>query len=114
MAEMMLGFECPYGLVDNYADCENVNKPECAKCMEKAKLISDTMNGLFIGKWISVEDRLPEHCMYVLCCGARGGMFVGNVSTVKHLDDKVKAFQHGGQERYITHWMPLPEPPKEG
>ncbi len=65
-------------------------------------------------KWIPVTERLPDESFKnVLCCGARGGMFVGWVAT-KPEHGKITAFVHGGNGRYITHWMPLPEPPKEG
>ena len=67
-------------------------------------------------KWIPVTERLPEdNVHYVLCCGAKGGMFVGWVA-VRSYDggDKATAFVHGGNGRNITHWMPLPEPPKDG
>ena len=65
-------------------------------------------------QWIPVTERLPDESFKnVLCCGARGGMFVGWVAT-KPEDGKIMAFVHGGNGRYITHWMPLPEPPKDG
>ena len=64
-------------------------------------------------QWISVEERLPESDKYVLCCGSKGGMFVGSVCDIILADGKVTAFVHGGRGRHITHWMPLPEKPKE-
>lgn len=64
-------------------------------------------------EWISVEERLPGSDKYVLCCGSKGGMFVGSVCDIILADGKVTAFVHGGRGRHITHWMPLPEPPKE-
>ena len=65
-----------------------------------------------MAEWISVKEKLPEEPRhYVLCCGARGGMFVGWVAR-EHFG-KATAFVHGGQGRYITHWMPLPDPPEE-
>lgn len=65
-------------------------------------------------RWIPVTERLPERHKNVLCCGARGGMFVGwftNISAIS--DGKTIAYVHGGNGRYVTHWMLLPEPPKE-
>ncbi len=65
-------------------------------------------------RWIPVTERLPESVHeYVLCCGAKGGQFVGWVGTGFITSGKVMAFKHGGKGRYITHWMPLPQPPKE-
>lgn len=62
--------------------------------------------------WIPVTERLPEAHKFVLCCGSQGGQFVGWVGTRVDGDSKVMAIQQGGKGRYITHWMPLPEPPK--
>ena len=74
------------------------------------------MQYLIKPRWVPVTERLPESMHeYVLCCGEKGGQFVGWVAT-KTYDDgiKARAFAHGGRGRNITHWMPLPEPPKEG
>ena len=85
---------------------------------EKCDLVDAIGNKIFAsvyrkqseGEWISVDDRLPEAGKLVLCIWERG-------------DDK----QNYGFGRYqahdvwyvsnegmpcVTHWMPLPEPPK--
>ena len=70
-----------------------------------------------MAEWISVKERVPGWHEYVLCCGSKGGMFVGYVCASPaeiDIENRAYAFQHGGKGRYITHWMPLPEPPKEG
>lgn len=65
-------------------------------------------------KWIPVTERLPDTIHeYVLCCGEKGVQFVGWIGEGVIVSGKARAFQHGGKGRYITHWMPLPEPPKE-
>ena len=67
-------------------------------------------------KWISVTERLPDSSdEYVLCCGSKGGMFVG-WAAIKTYDGsgKCTGFQNSGKGRSFTHWMPLPEPPKDG
>jgi len=60
--------------------------------------------------WISVKDRLPENDgLYIVCKTVRGhrisfeAHWKGNewLSVVKN-----------NQLDYITHWQPLPEPPK--
>lgn len=63
-------------------------------------------------RWISVEERLPEGREYVLCCGSKGGQFVGWVAQSVR-QKKAYAFQYGRNWRRITHWRQLPEPPKE-
>ena len=60
-------------------------------------------------KWISVEDALPKFGARVLCkCRA-------NIYEV--LTWTVDGWEHDPQHVYmsgfVTHWMPLPEPPSE-
>ncbi|MBD1220529.1 DUF551 domain-containing protein [Acinetobacter seifertii] len=65
-------------------------------------------------EWISVTDRLPEDNEYVdiLINGKRR-----MVDTV-FLDNKFYIFPPFAKEQWVevknnvTHWMPLPEPPK--
>ncbi len=67
-------------------------------------------------KWTPVTERLPDSdTEYVLCCGSKGGMFVG-WTAIKSYDEsgKCTGFQNSGKGRSFTHWMPLPEPPKDG
>lgn len=77
-------------------------------CKHQATEIRELKN-----QWIPVAERLPEGRTNVLCCGANGGMFVGWTSGYV-FKGKVRAFVHGGSGRNITHWMPLPEAPKDG
>lgn len=66
-------------------------------------------NPSMLPKWISVKDRLPEEEKEVLC-------YLGN-SIAKLM---VVAFRRCGEWYFdgwpcptVTHWMPLPKPPKE-
>lgn len=66
-----------------------------------------------MSEWISVKERLPEigvsvlaldrfgniHNRYMYRCGDGGAAW-----TAEHLVSRED----------VTHWMPLPEPPKEG
>ena len=52
-------------------------------------------------EWISVEERLPES-EFVLCTD-------GKYCFVNIIPDMEDVLEDG-----VTHWMPLPEPPKEG
>lgn len=64
----------------------------------------------FVPKWIPVEERLPEPFENILVANKRG----------KHYDID-KGWWNGsffdrcakGGYHNVTHWMPLPEPPKE-
>ena len=67
-------------------------------------------NGVTVQEWISVDDRLPEIGEIVLACGKRhatSGMFQG--ASIKN--PKLWNWK-GNTLKQVTHWMPLPEPPK--
>ena len=63
-------------------------------------------------KWISVEDRMPDPFVSVLTYmpdmptfpPVREAYRVGNVFYIPAMADR----------EHVTHWMPMPEPPKEG
>lgn len=61
------------------------------------------------GTWVSVKDRLPEDYQRVLCLFESGTMEVSFRASVKGFC--YEGFKQTGK---VTHWMPLPEPPKEG
>ena len=68
-----------------------------------------------VPRWISVKDRLPERGTWVLCCGAKGGMFLSDWVTPP-FDDEETAYcsvPNARCGRNAKYWMPLPEPPKE-
>jgi len=65
--------------------------------------------------WISVKERLPEQCKgkpfskdVLLWCGTYAA--VGAKSFAKAGSDW---WDQSGNDPIVTHWMPLPEPPKE-
>ena len=63
-------------------------------------------------KWISVNDRLPKKREDVLC------LFQDEQRKRKHIEiswmDSVGCFLYENIYGKVTHWMPLPYPPKEG
>ena len=60
-------------------------------------------------KWISVEDRLPIDCTGVLVFIRIGCTSSTSISHVL----KRRWWSRGIPIENVTHWMPLPEPPKE-
>ena len=61
-----------------------------------------------MNEWISVRDRLPEDQVEVLVA-------TRSKNGVRNIDKGYLAidhFIHRGRAE-VTHWMPLPEPPKE-
>ena len=61
-------------------------------------------------KWIPVTERLPDESIpsqHYLC------WYKGRVRILKYWRTR-KRFESNGRVANVTHWMPLPEPPKEG
>lgn len=67
-------------------------------------------NGVTVQKWISISERLPEELKNVLVY-TDVGSFVETAHWTGYRWEKTWDFEvlYG-----VTHWMPLPEPPKEG
>ena len=71
-------------------------------------------SGVMVQEWISVKDRLPEAGGYVVCIAKRNpfSRFMPMVARIEK-----NGWANPITDQYIsevTHWMPLPEPPKEG
>lgn len=70
-------------------------------------------------EWISVKDRLPEKYISVLITDVNGITADDREPEKAHLDKDgkwywVNIFKYSEyKEIEVTHWMPLPEPPKE-
>ena len=58
-------------------------------------------------EWISVEERLPEQYGPFLIADDKGNMEVATWTK------QFGWFSGGNRVKRVTHWMPLPEPPKE-
>ena len=61
-------------------------------------------NGVTVQEWISVNDRLPEQGEEAICIAADGDMMIGKYTELGWM------FPCYFEE--LTHWMPIPEPPK--
>ena len=82
------------------------------------KLIS---NGVTVQEWISVKDRLPDNKEYdwVLAQVVENNGFMHIPTVMEYRQSKNDWFEetygwlseHNGLFT-VTHWMPLPEPPK--
>jgi hypothetical protein len=60
-------------------------------------------------EWISVKERLPEDDKWVLVTDGLGiGLAQYNLD-----QDDFFGYNERKVRGYITHWMPLPKPPKE-
>jgi hypothetical protein len=70
-------------------------------------------NGVTVQEWISVKDRLPDEDEDVLAFGYYHETFQTLICHYRS-DFKGQWFTSvAGQQVYeVTHWMPLPQPPK--
>ena len=60
-------------------------------------------------RWIPVSERLPEEEKVVLChCRAN------IIETLAYYDGLWQGYNGSYMKGFVTHWMPLPEPPKDG
>jgi hypothetical protein len=72
------------------------------------------MGGVVMGEWISVKDRLPEDCKKILVVNGHGYI---SISSLWRKDGSqwtwIDSTGHFNHVNDITHWIPLPEAPKE-
>ena len=69
-------------------------------------------NGVTVQEWISVEDRLPENGGYVVCIAKRNP-FSRFMPMVARIEKNGWVNPITGQYiSEVTHWMPMPHPPK--
>ena len=96
-------------LVDDYTDSLSVRDLHKADFAEK---FADHLiaNGVTVQKWIPVTERLPEdYKERVLVKIKDANNIIGHpdMDTDRHMGDIWVRWGHK-----VTHWMPLPEPPK--
>ena len=78
---------------------------------EKIKRIADHLlsNGVTVQEWISVKDGLPESGKESVLIGLRWGeVDIGWCEDGRWRSEFVNEYEDGE----VTHWMPLPQPPK--
>lgn len=68
-----------------------------------------------MGEWISIKERLPEELTEVMVFmeATPQGVFMAFLENGKWLDGYSGKGIVLMQQELVTHWMPLPEPPKE-
>lgn len=96
---------------------------ECCECVIEACYIHRAADHLIahgvtfadvpdtnVGRWIPVSERLPEHSGLVLCI-ADGRT---ELKFWDYISKKWLGYFYIDTPQNVTHWMPLPEAPKEG
>lgn len=66
-------------------------------------------------KWISVKDKLPEEDQTVVFVEKNGSFpCLGIYNTYNGIGEwYIPAYDDAASSEFVTHWMPLPEPPKQ-
>ena len=89
--------------------CRHIDK----SCKLAENIADDLLsNGVTVQEWISVEDELPEVGGYVVCIAKRNpfSRFMPMVARIEK-----NGWVNPMTEQYIsevTHWLPIPQPPK--
>ena len=103
------------------APAAEVVQEDCKACAEAttnciAELQEQIAELRSMQKWIPVTERLPERNDDVLCY--RGNHIGVLMDVYTYIGDDKWDDTYGNRiytdDEGITHWMPLPEPPKEG
>ena len=112
------------GCNDEYCkDCEFCN--DIDGCVHRQKeIIADRLiaNGVTVQEWISVDDRLPDKdgCYIVTACDegcscGDGIWYDTVVIEAEHYKGEWSWNENGTEydiTDLVTHWMPMPNPPK--
>ena len=83
--------------------CRAIDNQPCIECNQ----LTDA-NGVTAQQWIPVTERLPDNDTYILVTTD------GVAASAYWHNDRFYAFTASGVATVgcVTHWMPLPEPPK--
>ena len=88
---------------------------------EEAIYLADYLvkNGVTVQEWISVDERMPDACGFpCLLCGENSFGQIRVFEGFTGYMERGKREWHSNQKDVdidvwtITHWMPLPQPPK--
>ena len=112
-------------------DCEKLTRNEVKRFEAIFSRLAEVNNG----GWASVKDRLPvieEGCEGILVCDANKNVHLTHALIYMEIDGSILYFDDSHSDCYwsivggkkpeyntlikgneITHWMPMPEPPKE-
>lgn len=84
---------------------------ECAAALDKAIEALGKREALDNGGWVSVKDRLPEKNGRYLVC--ENGEVYSAEYEKNRPDSEWTDDYEGYLDMMVSHWMPMPEPPKE-
>lgn len=96
---------CDY-IVDG--SCTDTLMKQAADAIEE--LLQKTQQ---LPSWIPVTERLPENTGKYLVCGQWNGKPAEIWICDLIVFGKIKGWSNNVRNPVVTHWMPLPEPPKK-
>lgn len=108
------------------ACCAEASSGACGRCpyvndcedFEAGNLYRDALAYITqlearVTKWISVKDRMPEIGTVVLGYAKQNPFSAYDVMRVRNLGNGFEMIRYHEYVTNITHWMPIPEMPKE-
>ena len=117
------GLECCYSPVEPIMRCEQcpyIGSVVCHMRFHKDAIALIQQLEAKVTKWISVEERLPEDDVDVIVYAVsnNGGCAIAitfHTHTLYgfNIEGWMPPWQYFSRNYTITHWMPLPKPPKE-
>lgn len=99
-------FECPYE-----EECGSYKNGRLSAVYRQA---ADAIEKLSKPRWISVTEALPEAGERVLCYCRANIYEVMKMRTDGAWVHNDKVYDSAYMSGFVTHWMPLPQPPEEG
>ena len=69
-------------------------------------------NGVTVQEWIPATERLPENNQWTLCLMKDKSFGTFRVLQWNYIDWEYNDGNERWKEKDVTHWMPLPLPPK--
>ena len=111
-------------LLDDFGDdislCDVCHRPseDCEACKNEQLAEFLIANGVTVNEWISVEEKLPDTDgnVLVICNGEYKNIrFINAYDLAAYDSDEDEWILDSYPEAVVTvtHWMPLPKPPKE-
>ena len=91
-----------------FVDCGSAAKQQAADMLEKLEAEKDAQKP----EWISVKDRLPE-AGKILVTDGETVIISNGAGLYRSLEGKTRVPANYGAGLTVTHWMPMPKPPKE-
>lgn len=110
----LMGFICKQ-LLQAADAIEELSKKYLASEVDNTNLTGWLAEEHAKNRWIPVTERLPKYGTTVLVYGSQGGIYTARYERARAEWDRDSWWKLNSKSHICnpTHWMPLPEPPKE-